>query len=99
MTEAEIGVLFEQSLIEDDEEEHSRAREAIAALHADANRAIFGKAAAWCKSDSSLLRARGAIILGQLRQKPEIEAEISSPVWLFRDEALNAVSEMLEKEE
>jgi HEAT repeat protein len=55
---------------------------------------IFERAAAWCKSDDPLKRARAASVLCQLRS-----GTIPNHEFLFRDESYLLLTNMLEKEQ
>src|SRR5579871_3469765 len=81
----DIESLFEKTLIGDYEDED--AWEAVHTLRRNANREIFERAAAWCKSENPKKRARAVAILCQLRP----------PDW--RDQSYPLVTNLLEHEQ
>lgn len=62
------------------------------------SRDVFEHAAAWCRSDDPIKRARGADILCQLRRGQKQEMP-NSPQWMFRDESYELISNILETEQ
>lgn len=60
----EINELFARTLLGNYDDDEPWA--AVLALRRDGSRAVFEKAAAWCKSENPLQRARGADVLAQL---------------------------------
>jgi hypothetical protein len=101
MNTSEVEALFAQTLLGDYEGDGAWA--AISSLRQDGSREIFEHAAAWCRSDDPLQRARGADILCQLRRAPVTNApgerlRWDKPEWMFRDESYSLVTKMLENE-
>jgi hypothetical protein len=96
----EVEILFAQTLIGDYEGEP--AWSAVAALHGNGSREIFERAAAWCLSDDPLKRARGAVVLCQLR-KARVASASGEPKWtraerMFVDESYSLITKMLVNE-
>jgi HEAT repeat protein len=87
MASPEIDQLFTQTLTGDYDDES--AWEAVSALRRIGNRAVFDRAAAWCKSENAMQRARGASVLAQLGKNIEHQSNN------FPEESYLAVSQML----
>jgi HEAT repeat protein len=85
-----IDELFAQTLTGDYDDELSW--KAVRKLHNLGSREILDHAAAWCGSDDSLKRARGADILAQLGSK---DGDAKNP---FPDECFSVVSTLVQKE-
>jgi HEAT repeat protein len=96
MTSREIQQLFDRTLLGDYEDEG--AWEAVSALHRDGSLEIFDIAAQWLRATEPLKRARAAAILAQLRERNS-RGDTGEPKWLFREEALALLVEMLACEE
>jgi len=96
MDSEKTQILFAKALVDDYESEEAWA--AVSALRMDGSRDVFEHAAAWCRSDDPLKRARGADILCQLRRGQPQEMA-SSPQWMFRDESYELISNILENEQ
>jgi HEAT repeat protein len=89
MTSPEIDELFAQTLIGDYEDD--LPWKAVNALRRIGTREVFDRAAAWCKSENPMQRARGASILAQLGETAERTNN-------FPEESYLAVSQMLQQE-
>jgi HEAT repeat protein len=89
MSSQEIDRLFSQSLSGNDDK---LAWEAVSALRRIGTREVFDRAAAWCKSENPIQRARGASVLAQLGKTVEHQSNS------FPDDSYLAVSQMLSAE-
>lgn len=96
MTFSEIEALFAKTLAGAyDDEGPWRA---VNRLRSSGGREVFDRAAAWCRSDDPLKRARAADVLCQLhRPRPQTDP-VGQTEWLFRDESYSMVARMLENE-
>ena len=90
MSEATIDELFSQAFQGD--YDNDDAWQAIETLRSMGTRDVFDKAAASCRSNEPLKRARGADILGQLGKTSE------NPTPLFSDESFAILTRMLDSE-
>lgn len=90
MTSLEIDTLFAQTLMGDYDDE--LPWKAVNALRRIGTREVFDRAAAWCKSENPMERARGASVLAQLGKTAE------HPSNNFPEESYLAVSQMLQQE-
>jgi hypothetical protein len=97
MITSEVEALFAQTLLGDYEGEDAWA--AVSVLRQDGSREIFEHAAAWCRADDPLKRARAAAILCQLRRAQVTNEPGKEPEWMFRDESYSLVTKMLENEQ
>ena len=95
MDSEKIQSLFAQTLVGDYESEEAWA--AVFALRMDGNREIFEYAAAWCRSDGPVKRARAAAILCQLQRASLLQMPYA-PEWMFRDESYELITNMLGNE-
>src|ERR1700722_20941545 len=95
MDSEKIQSLFAQTLVGDYESEEAWA--AVSALRMDGNREIFEYAAAWCRSDGPVKRARAAAILCQLQRASLLQMPYA-PEWMFRDESYELITNMLGNE-
>ena len=93
MDSEKIQSLFAQTLLGDYENEE--AWEAVSALRMDGSHEIFEHAAAWCRSDDPLKRARAAAILCQLRRA----GSPVEPEWMYRNESYELIMNMLGNEQ
>jgi HEAT repeat protein len=96
MDSEKIQGLLAQTLLGDYESEDAWA--AVSALRRDGSREIFEYAAAWCRSDDSIKRARAAAILCQL-QRARLPDMPRIPEWMFRDESYELITNMLGSEQ
>jgi HEAT repeat protein len=92
MASLEIQQLFDRTLLGDYEDED--AWDAVSALHREGSFEIFDIAAQWLRAKEPLKRARAAAILAQLRERNS-QGDTGEPKWLFREEALALLVEML----
>jgi HEAT repeat protein len=90
MTLEDIDQLFAQTLMGEYEDE--QPWEAVSALRRIGSREVFDRAAAWCKSEIPLERARGASVLAQLGKSVEHRTNT------FPEESYLAVLQMLQVE-
>ena len=92
MASPEIDELFAQTLIGEYEDEQSLG--SVKCVAANRKPRVFDRAAAWCKSENPLERARGASVLAQLGKTAEHRSNN------FPEECYVAVSQMqrVEKE-
>lgn len=90
MSGTSIDELFAQTLQGDYDDD--AAWQAIRALQSVGTREVFEKAAAWCRSNESLKRTRGADILGQLRK------DSKNPENPFAEESFKVLTAMLDSE-
>ena len=97
MDSEKTQILFAKTLVDDYESEEAWA--AVSALRRDGSREIFEHAAAWCRSDEPVKRARGAAILCQLRRAQLPDIPPHNPEWMFRDESDELITSMLQCEQ
>ena len=86
----EIDQLFAQTLQSDYDDE--LPWEAVNALRRIGNKEVFDRAAAWCKSENPVKRARGASVLAQLGKTVEHRSNS------FPESSYLAISQMLQAE-
>src|SRR3954465_2028968 len=96
MDSEKTQILFAKTFVDDYESEEAWA--AVSALRMDGSHEVFEHAAAWCRSDDALKRARGADILCQL-QRGQPQEMPNSPQWMFRDESYELISDILDNEQ
>jgi HEAT repeat protein len=96
MTTTEADSLFEQTLVGGYDSEQAWA--AVHTLRRHGSRDIFERAAAWCRSEDPLRRARAVDVLSQLRRAPGANASAEKPEWMFRDESFVLITRILENE-
>lgn len=97
MNPSEIEALFARTLVGDPDGDESW--EAIWKLRRNGSREIFDRAAAWCKSEDPLKRARAADVLCQLHRARRPNQSVGETEWLFRDESYSLIVKMLEDEQ
>lgn len=90
MTSTAIDDLFASTLKGDYDDE--APWQAVRALRKLGTRGVFDIAAAWCKSDDPLIRARGVDVLAQLGKTAD------HPVNSFPEEAYAIISELVQRE-
>lgn len=90
MTAQEIDQLFSQTLTGDYNDKPSW--EAVSTLRRIGTREVFDRAAAWCKSENAIQRARGASVLAQLGKT------IAHPSNAYPEDSYAAVCQMLQLE-
>lgn len=90
MASQEIDALFAQTLTGDYDDE--LPWKAVNALRRIGTREVFDRAAAWCKSENPMERARGVSVLAQLGKTAE------HPTNNFPEESYLAVSQMMQTE-
>lgn len=90
MALTEIDDLFACTLMQDYDDD--APWQAVHALRKLGTRGVFDRAAAWCRSDDPLMRARGLDVLAQLGKTAD------HPVHSFPEDAYDIVSELVQRE-
>ena len=96
MTTTEADSLFEQMLVGDYDSDQAWA--AVRTLRRQGSQDMFERAAAWCRSEDPLRRARAVDVLSQLQRAPGSDASGNEPEWMFRDESFLLITRILENE-